>query len=86
MKIPELYSYFKDKGMSEGNKEEYSWIHEPQKVFKLSEREQINIIQNDLINKNGKSIPFTYGNQRYVSISSVKEATKTSEVEKKIKQ
>ena len=39
-----------------------------------------NAIVNDKKGKNGKSVPFTYGKPRYVTLDSLKKATKTSQL------
>ncbi|KKN42885.1 hypothetical protein LCGC14_0708820 [marine sediment metagenome] len=81
LEIPQILEYFKEKGILDKAKqkpEEFSWIYEPVKLFRLGERVEINKIENDKKNEYGIPIPFLYGNQRYTTIEKLRGATKTS--------
>ena len=53
---------------------------ERQKIFKLSNKEEIGPIQNNSIDKNGNPCPFTYGQPRYTSLEMIRKAKVTSEL------
>jgi len=81
--IHEILEYFKESGILNKEKEkpeEFSWIREPHKLFKLGEKVDINKIENDIKNERGIPIPFLYGNQRYTTIEKLKGASKTSQL------
>ncbi len=83
LEIPEILKHFRERGILDKEKEkpdEFSWIHEPHKLFKLGTKVDINEIENDKKNERGIPIPFLYGNQRYTSIEKLKIATKTSQL------
>ena len=53
---------------------------ERQKVFKLTDREEIGPIQNDSQDKNGNPCPFTYGQPRYTTLERIRKAKLTSDL------
>ena len=62
----------------------FDWRFNVMFLSEPSESETVclgNAIVNDKIGKNGKSVPFTYGKPRYVTLASLKKATITSELE-----
>ena len=73
-----LEEYFKDKGIF--GKEKYGWINEPQQIFILGEKLEINEIKNDLKTENDIPRPYTYGGQRYTTIDILRNAKWTSEL------
>jgi len=50
------------------------------RVFKLKSLGKVNSIENNSLSKNGKSVPFTYGQPRYTTIDLLRKAKKTSEL------
>jgi hypothetical protein len=62
------------------SKERPDYDGEKQKVFKLSNKDEIGPIQNDSIDKNGNPCPYTYGQPRYTSLERIRKARVTSEL------
>lgn len=61
---------------------EVSEQRELARLFHLKYDRAIGPIANDSIGKNGKSVPFTYGQPRYTTLGRIKKAKKTSELVK----
>lgn len=53
---------------------------EPRKVFRLKNREILNCVINDKVDKNGNLCPYTYGSNVYTTIEKLRNAKNTSEL------
>lgn len=71
-----------------GDSERHRWFHGNFNVMFLSkpgDDETVDLgkpIVNDKIGKHGKTVPFTYGKPRYVTLESLRKASTTTELEK----
>jgi len=54
--------------------------NELRRCFKLKSLGNVGPIENDTLSRNGKKIPFTYGQARYTTVDLVRKAKKTSEL------